>query len=151
MHPHGRMPPPLREATRGGGGRLAWALLATVALMGSAHAGEPELAASMDCRTEPGSGRLLCTLMLVPDAAHSLSWSDALVVAAPPAAQPLRARVSSASAEPARIVIGFVLGSGPGGPIEVLARAVSCPKPGRAGVCRPASARVVFPWAQARG
>jgi hypothetical protein len=119
--------------------------------MGSARANEPRLAASMDCRTEPGSGRLLCTLALVADAGRSLTWSDALVVAAPPAAQPLRARVSSASSEPGRIVIGFVLGSAAGGPIEVLARAVSCPKPGRAGACRPASARVVFPWAQAPG
>jgi hypothetical protein len=140
-----------REATRAGSRRLAWALFASFALMGNSRADEPRVAASMDCRTEAGSGRLLCTLTLVPDAGWSLSWSDALVVAAPPAAQPLRARVSSASADPARIVIGFVLASGPGGPIEVLARAVSCPKPGRVGACRPASARVSFPWVQAPG
>jgi hypothetical protein len=139
------------DATRRWGGRFAWALFASFTVMGSARADEPKLAASMNCGTEPGSGRLLCTLTLVPDAGRSLSWSDALVVAAPPAVQPLRARVTSASTEPARIVIGFVLGSGPGGTIEVLARAVSCPTPGRAGACRPASARAVFHWDQTPG
>jgi hypothetical protein len=141
----------LPDVARRSSGRFAWALLAGLAAIGSARADEPKLVASMNCGTEPGSGRLLCTLTLVADAARSLSWSDALVVAAPAAVQPLRARVTSASTEPGRIVIGFVLGSGPGGPIEVLARAVSCPKPGRAGACRPVAARVAYHWDRAPG
>lgn len=115
----------------------------------SAHADEAELAASMECRSEPGSGRLLCTVALVPGAGRVLSWSDALVVAAPPAVQPLRSRVTSPSTEPGRIVIGFVLGSGAGGTIEVLARAVSCPGSGRAGACGPSTRRVTVRWAPA--
>lgn len=130
---------------------LAAALFAFVGLGRSVKAEEPKLGASMDCRSEPGSGRLLCTVTLVPAPGRTLSWSDALVVAAPPAVQPLRARVTSASTEPSRIVIGFVLGSGAGGPIEVLARAVSCAAPERGGACRPGSARVTFRWDPAPG
>ena len=126
--------------------RAAWVLVAASALAVAAEAEEPRLRASMDCRSEPGSGRLLCTVALAASPGLALGWSDALVVSSPPSVQPLRARVTSASAEPQRIVVGFVLGSGPGGPIEVMARAVTCPVAGRAGACRPSSARVAFQW-----
>jgi hypothetical protein len=81
----------------------------------------------MDCRTEPGSGRLVCTVELEPPGGQRLTWSDALVVSAPAAATPLRSRVRGSGRPPRRIVLGFVLGSGAGGRIEVLARAVVCP------------------------
>jgi hypothetical protein len=84
------------------------------------------LGATMDCRSEPGSGRLVCTIELVPPAGHRLTWSDALVVAAPPAATPLRSRVRGSGTPPQRILLGFALGQGAGGRIEVLARAVAC-------------------------
>ncbi|HEX6275597.1 MAG TPA: hypothetical protein VFZ53_21295 [Polyangiaceae bacterium] len=80
----------------------------------------------MSCRTEPGSGRLVCTVDVEPPAGHRIGWCDALVVSAPPAATPLRSRVRGTSAPP-RVVLGFVRGSGEGGRIEVLARAVACP------------------------
>lgn len=138
-----------RDARRTLARWLMAAACGAIALSPNARADEAELAASMDCRSEPGSGRLLCTLTLVPGAGRSLGWSDALVVAAPPAVQPLRSRVASQSTEPGRIVVGFVLGSGAGGTIEVLARAVSCRATGRAGACRPSTRRVAFRWAKA--
>jgi hypothetical protein len=85
-----------------------------------------ELRAAMNCQTEPGSGRLVCTIEFAPPAEHRIAWCDALVVSAPPVATPLRARVRGAK-NPPRAVLGFVLGSGAGGRIEVLARAVACP------------------------
>jgi hypothetical protein len=121
------------------------------AFAGSARADAPPFRASMACHHEAGSGRLLCTVALAPGAGLALSWSDALVVAAPPGVQPLRARVTSSSREPERIVIGFVLGSGAGGPIEVLARAVTCPAAGRSGACRAVSTQVRFSWETASG
>jgi hypothetical protein len=85
-----------------------------------------ELRAAMTCQTEPGSGRLVCTVEFEPPAAHRIAWCDALVVSAPPAATPLRARVRGTRTPP-RAVLGFVLGTGEGGRIDVLARAVACP------------------------
>lgn len=104
----------------------------------------PDLDASMACALEAGTGRLLCTVTLAPPADSVLSWSDAVVVSAPPGAHALRTRVASARATPDRILIGFVLTEGGGGPIEVRARAVSCPKPPRRGACGPATRLVRY-------
>lgn len=119
----------------------ALGLLAALAGSGRADA-VPELSASMGCALEAGTGRLLCTVTLAPPPDAVLSWSDAVVVRAPPGAHALRSRVASARATPERILIGFVLTEGGGGPIEVRARAVSCPKAPRRGACEP-STRVV--------
>ena len=89
--------------------------------------GEAELRGSMDCRAERETGRLVCSVELAAPAVEVLTWSDALVVSAPPAARPLRARVAGTGRPPRRIVLAFVLGPGVGGRIEVLARAVTCP------------------------
>ncbi len=97
----------------------------------------------MACAVEPGTGRLLCTVTVAAPG-RSLVWSDALVVAAPPGAAPLRARVTSARGSPGRILIGFVLSTGAGGRIDVLARAVTCPKAPAKGACRPVSRRVAY-------
>lgn len=88
---------------------------------------EAELRGSMDCRPERATGRLVCSVELAAPANEVLTWSDALVVSAPPAARPLRARVAGTGRPPRHIVLGFVLGPGAGGHIEVLARAVTCP------------------------
>ena len=87
---------------------------------------EAELRGSMDCRAERETGRLVCSVELEAPRDEVLKWSDALVVSAPPAARPLRARVAGTGRPPRRIVLGFVLGPGAGGRIEVLARAVTC-------------------------
>jgi hypothetical protein len=92
----------------------------------------------MGCALEAGTGRLLCTVTLAPPPGAVLSWSDAVVVSTPPGAHPLRSRVASARATPERILIGFVLTEGGGGPIEVRARAVSCPPAPQRGACAPA-------------
>jgi hypothetical protein len=109
----------------------------------AAHA-EGELRATLECRVEAGTGRLLCTVALGAAAGRTLSWSDALVVAAPPSARPLRARVASSAGRPEQIVIGFVLGEGEGGRIEVVARAVTCPAPPQGGACTPARRSVSY-------
>jgi hypothetical protein len=109
-----------------------------VALLTSRGAGAaPELAASMGCSLEAGTGRLLCTVTMTPPPGATLSWSDAVVVSAPPGAQALRSRVASARATPERILIGFVLTGGAGGAIEVRVRAVVCPRAPRRGDCEP--------------
>ena len=103
----------------------------------------PELRATMDCRSEPEAGRLVCTVELEPPPGHTLSWSDALVVSAPPRARPLRSRVAGSGRPPRRIELGFVIGAGDGGRIDVLARAVTCPVE-RAGDCQSSSTPVTF-------
>jgi hypothetical protein len=104
---------------------------------------QPEIRATMACRVDAGTGRLVCAVELAPPAGHALTWSDALVVRAPPRARPLRARVSGSGRPPRRIELGFVLGPGEGGRIEVLARGVTCAVE-RASDCRTSSARVAF-------
>jgi hypothetical protein len=103
----------------------------------------PELHATMDCRSDPTAGRLVCTVELEPPPGHSLSWSDALVVSAPPRARPLRSRVAGVGRPPRRIELGFVTGAGDGGRIDVLARAVTCPVE-RAGDCVSSSKRLTY-------
>ena len=105
------------------------------------------LGAGLDCREELGTGRLLCTVEISPPFGYSIAWSDALVVEAPPAARPLRSRVPGAGDPPRSIVLGFVLASGEGGSIEIVARAAVCPAPPRAGACRPLSIRLAAPVA----
>jgi len=107
---------------------LALAAALVAALLAGPALSEPRIAlrAAMTCQTEPGSGRLVCTVEFEPPAAHRIAWCDALVVSAPPAATPLRARVRGTRTPP-RAVLGFVLGTGEGGRIDVLARAVACP------------------------
>jgi hypothetical protein len=100
--------------------------------------------ASMTCRIEAGSGRLLCTVSFVAPAGRVLSWSDALVVEAPRAARALRSRVTSKSDHPGEVVLAFVLGSGEGGRIDVLARAVTCPLAPRPGACTAETHRVAY-------
>jgi hypothetical protein len=118
--------------------------LAALLLAASAHAGEPKSAASMACRIEPGSGRLLCTVRVTAPEGSAVSWSDALVVAAPRAARALKNRVTSRSDRPSEVVLAFVLGSGEGGRIDVLARGVICPVAPRSGDCTPETHRVAY-------
>ncbi len=120
---------------------LSFVMLASSPARSFAQAGPP---ASMTCRVEAGSGRLLCTVSLRAPAERRVTWSDALVVAAPSAARPLRSRVTSQGGRPDQVVLAFVLGSGEGGRIEVLARAVTCPAEPREGACTPVESRVGF-------
>jgi hypothetical protein len=105
---------------------LALALASVALVVPAASAPRVELRATLSCLTEPGSGRLVCTVDVQSPPGHRISWCDALVVSAPPALTPLRSRVRGTSAPP-RVVLGFVRGSGAGGRIELLARAVACP------------------------
>lgn len=123
--------------------RAFW-FTALVLWSAAAPAAEPPAPASMSCRIEAGSGRLLCTVSFAPPAGRTVSWSDALVVEAPRAARALRSRVTSKSDRPSEVVLAFVLGSGEGGRIDVLARAVTCPVAPRAGACTPEAHRVAY-------
>ena len=97
----------------------------------------------MDCRPDPVTGRLVCTVELDAPAGQTLTWSDALVVSSPPVARPLRSRVPGAGRPPKRVVLGFVLGAGAGGRIEVLARGVACSSERRRG-CASLSKKLGF-------
>jgi len=127
-------------------GRALWAAAGALGIalfaVPAASAPELELRAAMTCQTEPGSGRLLCTVSFEAPGGRALSWCDALVVSAPPAAKPLRSRVRG-TGTPKRVVLGFVLGAGAGGRIDVLARAVACPAKGSA-ACESLSKSVGF-------
>jgi hypothetical protein len=118
--------------------------LALLVASAPAMAADGPAPASMTCRIEAGSGRLLCTVSFVAPAGRAVSWSDALVVEAPPAARALRSRVTSKSDRPNEVVLAFVLGSGAGGRIDVLARAVTCPLAPRPGACTPETHRVAY-------
>jgi hypothetical protein len=123
--------------------RALW-LVALGAFSAPAAAAEPSAPASMTCRIEAGSGRLLCTVRLVARAGRAVSWSDALVVEAPRAARALRSRVTSRSDRPGEVVLAFVLGSGEGGRIDVLARSVTCPVAPHPGACTAETHRVAY-------
>lgn len=120
------------------------ALVLPLLLAVPARADAPKPAASMACRIEPGSGRLLCTVRFAAPEGRAVSWSDALVVAAPRAARALKSRVTSRSDRPGEVVLAFVLGGGEGGRIDVLARAVTCPVAPRSGACMPVTERVGY-------
>jgi hypothetical protein len=118
---------------------------AFVLLLGERVGAEPPRPpAAMSCRVEAGSGRLLCTVTLSAPAGRAVTWSDALVVSAPSAARPLRSRASSRSDRPDQVVLAFVLGSGDGGRIAVLARAVTCPVGPQRGACVPFESSVAY-------
>jgi hypothetical protein len=126
-------------------GRRAWfsALLFALAsaTSGSALAEEKPLA-TMSCRLEAGSGRLLCTVSVTAARGEVIAWSDALVVATPRALRALRSRVASKSEKPEHVVLAFVIGSGGGGRIVVRSRAVTCPVGPRPGACTPLTTEV---------
>jgi hypothetical protein len=126
--------------------RLAPAVLTLFCLLepGAVRASEPALQARMNCRLEAGSGRLLCTVSFTEDAARAVVWSDALVVAEPRAVRALKSRVTSQSDRPSEVVLAFVLQSGEGGRIDVIGRAVSCPRAPRTGTCRAETAHVGY-------
>jgi hypothetical protein len=112
-----------------------FALFALVSLESSAAPEAPELQAEIGCRAEPSTRRVMCNVTLAAAPSRRLAWSDALVLEAPDASPPLRARVPSRSDSPERIVVSFVLGEA-GGSVELLARAVDCPVAPVAGACR---------------
>jgi hypothetical protein len=111
---------------------------------GSSALAEPTPSATMQCRVEAGSGRLLCTVRVAPVPGRSIAWSDALVIATPTAARALRSRAASKSEQPDQVVLAFVIGSGAGGRIAVVSRAVSCPTAPRKGACTPVTNEVGF-------
>ena len=109
----------------------------------TAVADEPPLA-TMSCRVEAGSGRLLCTVSVKPPPGEVIAWSDALVVATPSALRALRSRVASKSEKLEHVVLAFVIGSGGGGRIAVRSRAVACPVGPRPGACTPVTTEVGY-------
>lgn len=119
--------------------RYALASFATLSVAGVAFAtGTPaELSAEVACRAEPSARRVLCSVTLAPEAGRRLAWADALVLEAPAASPPLRARVASRRDAPQRLVVSFVLGEATGH-AKLLARAVACPLV-EGGACRTAT------------
>lgn len=115
----------------------SFAGVAVAGVASAAGAASAELSAEISCRAEPNTRRVLCSLTLVPEAGRRVAWADAVVLEAPPASPPLRARVASRRDTPDRLVVSFVLADA-AGRVELLARAVACPVTGR-GACQAAT------------
>jgi len=101
----------------------------------------PEPVTDLRCRAEPSPGRVLCELEITSERGR-LAWADALVVATPPFARPLRSRVAGREVTERRreVPLAFVATAAGEGEIEVEARAVVCDD-----VCLPVSRRVRAP------
>jgi len=121
--------------------RLApWLLAIGFSAPGSAEsAGSAEIDAALSCEAAPAPGRVRCDLTVRARAGTLLDWADALVVAAPSFARPLRSRVAPRerrSGVPSVDLPFALVAAGTGrGELRVRARAVVC----RAALCRPAS------------
>lgn len=115
--------------------QLVLAAFATLAApAAAADALAPELFAEIACRAEPNTRRVLCALVLSAESGRRVTWADAVVLAAPEASPPLRARVTSRRDAPEKLVVSFVLGAA-SGKVQLRARAVDCPMTGD-GACR---------------
>jgi hypothetical protein len=126
------------------GGTLALLVCAAASTVSGMAVAEEKPRATMSCRLEAGSGRLLCGVNVVAKAGEVIVWSDALVVATPTALRALRSRVASKSEKPEHVVLAFVIGSGAGGRIAVRSRAVACPAGPRPGACTPVTSEVGY-------
>jgi len=108
----------------------AGALLAALTLSAPATARAPALAAVLTCDPITGPGRVLCSVEVRGLRTARMAWADALVVAAPEFARPLRSRVAAPRLEPssksARIALALVATGEGRGTLRVRARAVLC-------------------------
>jgi hypothetical protein len=108
---------------------------------GGAHA--VSLVTEVSCDPLPGPGKVQCVVHVRP-VGGALRWSDAIVVAAPPFAPPLRTRVAVGDAkrndaEGADFSLALAATGDGLGELKVLARATVCGDGG----CRPAQAEGV--------
>ncbi len=126
------------------GARQLCSMLALALLCGAARGDASLLVAGLSCAKLDAPGRILCDLHANAPSAK-LVWADALVVAAPEFARPLRSRValqllagtSQASAKLA------LVGARPGkGELAVLVRGVVCRATSSGEVCHPEQQRV---------
>jgi hypothetical protein len=107
------------------------------------RAEEPGFRAELSCRPEAAPGRVLCELKYSVDGGQRLTWTDALVTAAPDFARPLRARVPQerfgqpTSESERKLNLAFVAARAGTGRVTVRARAVVCQGQGSREVCRP--------------
>ncbi|HWA77809.1 MAG TPA: hypothetical protein VG937_35980 [Polyangiaceae bacterium] len=124
-------------------GRTFWlSLLLLGSLPNIAPAAAPELGARLSCEPTPAPGRVRCALELAVASDLRLSWVDALVVATPEFARPLRSRVPqrklTGKDSKAEVHLALLASSTGRGTLTVRGRAVVCPRTGT-GACRPVS------------
>jgi hypothetical protein len=107
-----------------------------------APAAAPELSTRLSCEPTPAPGRVRCALELAVPSELRLSWVDALVVATPEFARPLRSRVPqrklTGKEAKAEVHLALLASSTGRGTLTVRGRAVVCPRT-RPGSCRPVS------------
>ena len=133
---------------RNHGGRFAArvaVVLAFIASSAAADGGTPtvSLITEMSCDPLPGPGKVQCVVRVRP-VGGALRWSDAIVLAAPPFAPPLRTRIAAGDAkrndaEGADFSLALAATGDGVGELKVLARATVC----GAGGCRPVQAEGV--------
>ncbi len=118
-----------------------------VALPTTLGAAPAPLELKLSCEPRSGAGRVRCALRVSAASGGRLEWADALVVAAPTFAAPLRSRVSAKLAAPApsvEIPLGLVASGGGRGWLRVRARALSCQEAAGAPSCRPQQGEAAF-------
>lgn len=110
--------------------RAALLVVSTSLFVLPAASDEPGVDARLVCPREAAPGRVRCELELEAPRGR-LEWGDALVVAAPPNAPPLRARIGPRMATDQterrlRLPVSLVATRAGGGRLLVLGRAVVC-------------------------
>jgi hypothetical protein len=127
---------------RGRRGVFLLSLLLLSAATKVAPAADPDLSTRLSCEPIPAPGRVRCALQLAVPSDLRLSWVDALVVAAPAFARPLRSRVAqrklTGQEGKAEVHLALLASSTGRGTLTVRGRAVVCPRTGP-GACRPVS------------
>ncbi|HEV8245944.1 MAG TPA: hypothetical protein VGP93_09245 [Polyangiaceae bacterium] len=97
--------------------------------VGAARGAGDDFEATLLCRVEPGSNRVVCRLDYQPPPGRKLAWADALVIDAPDFVRALRARVPAAVEEggaAARAELALVGSQSGSGKLRVRARLVAC-------------------------
>jgi hypothetical protein len=116
--------------------------MAVFLLAAEAPATEPGLSTRLSCEPAPAPGRVRCALSLEVTPDLRFSWVDALVVAAPAFARPLRSRVPqrklTGKESKADVLLALLASRTGRGTLTVRARAVVCSRDPLAS-CRPMS------------
>ena len=123
-------------------GRLSLLAVTALLLPLRARAEPDEVRVALGCRPEAAPGRVLCELNFKALPGARLAWADALVIATPEFAKPLRSRVTperslDANATERKVGLAFVASQNGVGQVVVRARAVVCRGQGQAERCRP--------------
>lgn len=121
-------------------GALAAALVVGSVVLASPVEGAPSLEVTLGCDRPEAPGRVVCALELSAPPGAELVWADALVLATPDFARPLRARATApagAVGRALRVPFALLLERAGRGLVRVRGRAVSCSRSAAGERCTP--------------